>query len=148
MTLEQVIKAIENIKKGSFIKCEFKTIKKPYAAYKDYVIEKSSVGVYRLGIGYYNIEHNKEKERIASTKGGFVMGYQNYLFETIDKQGNKHYCLRVYTTNHKPTTRYFMNGQETTKEYLKDNKVIPFYESKPIDCFDIRIENIISLGAY
>ena len=149
MTLEQVLKAIENIKKGAFIKCEFQTTKKPYKAYKGALVEKNTIGIYRFGIGYYNIEHNKDKERIKSTKGNFETGLENYLFKTIDKEGQEHYCLRVYTTNHKPQVKYFMNGEETTKDYLKENKIIPFYErAEPLDCFDIRIENIISLGVF
>lgn len=149
MTYEQILKVIEEIKKGTFIQMHFKTAKKPYAQYKGTLVEKETFGTYRLGIGYYNMKDNVDKPRIKSTKGDFELDYENYLFKTTDKNGVEHYCLRVYTTNHKAKTTYFMNGQETTKEYLKENKVIPFYESKePLDCFDIRIENIISIGAF
>ena len=149
MTYEQVLKAIESIKKGVFTKIHYKTIKKPYAQYKGTLIEKETTTICRLGIGYYNMENNVDKPRIKSTKGDFEPNLTNYLFKTIDKNGVEHYCLRVYTTNHKSQTTYYMNGKETTKEYLKENKVIPFYESKePLDCYDIRIENIISIGAF
>ena len=149
MELTKVLEAIKSIKKGAFVKVHIKTTKAPYKAFKGNLIEKDTIGVYRLGIGYYNIEHNKEKERIKSTKGEYEPNLENYIFKTIDKNGVEHYCLRVYTTQVKSKTTYFLNGEETTKEYLKENKIIPFYENKnPLDCFDVRIENIISIGAF
>jgi hypothetical protein len=116
------------------------------AAHKEDNIIKHSNGTYRLGIGYYNINGNQDKERKPSTKGNFEEGLENYIIKRIDKNGNEVNYLRVYTTNHKTTSQWTLNGQEVTKEWLIDNGYISKTKSQPIDCFDINIDNIISIG--
>lgn len=146
MTLEKVLQAIEKVKKGAFYRMTYATKKKPLAAHKEDIIEKHSSGTYRFGIGYYNINGNQDKERKPSTKGGFMEDQNNFIIERIDKNGNKVHYLRVYTTNHKTTTEWTLNGQPTTKEWLQDNGYISKSKSQPVDCFDVNIDNIISIG--
>ena len=148
MTYEQVIQAIEKIKKGAFYKMTYATKKTPLAKHKGDLIEKHSSGVYRFGIGYYNMEKNKEKEIRPSTKGDFQEGYKNLIIERIDKNGNKVYYLRVYTTNHKTTSQWTLNKEKVTKEYLIENGYLSNRPSQPIDCFDVNIENIIEIGVF
>ena len=146
MTKELIIEAISKKKKGTFINLKYFSKKKPLAAHKEDNIIKHSNGTYRLGIGYYNINGNQDKERKPSTKGNFEEGLENYIIKRIDKNGNEVNYLRVYTTNHKTTSQWTLNGQEVTKEWLIDNGYISKSKSQPIDCFDINIDNIISIG--
>ena len=143
MKLETIIETIKTIKKGTFISIEYKTIKKPLAKHKESIIEKHSIGTYRLGIEYANMAANKDKETGPLPYGSFKLDFKDYIIEYGDKK-----YLRVYTSvKHKTISKWFLNGVETTKEYLIENGYISNSKSKPTECFNINIDNIIRIGS-
>jgi hypothetical protein len=109
-------------------------------------VEKYCRGVIKLGIKYANLKENKEKITGPLLWGKFSENFENYIIEHT-KDGKTRYYLRVYVSKkHKTLVQWFIDGVETTKEYLVNEGIIADYERKDLSCFDIAIENIISLG--
>lgn len=146
MTLEKLIELLKNIKKGTFVKMTYKSVKKPLAAHKGDLIEKVSSGVYRLGITYANMKINAEKITGPMNSGEWKRGFENYIINDLDKNGNETHKLRVYTTKHKTTSKWYLNGVETTKEWLETNGYIGKQTSKPTPLFNVFVENVLALG--
>ena len=132
--------------KGTFIKMEYKSNPTPLAAHKGDLIEKVSKGVYRLGITYANMKVNANRITGPLKSGQWRNGLENYIIDSVDKKGIQKSKLRVYTTKHKTITKWFLNGVETTKQWLIDNGYISSAQSGPRLCFDVLIDNIISIG--
>ena len=142
MLFNELKEKLQTIKKGAFVKMQWKSNPKPYAKYKEYSIEKYSKGVVRLGIKYANLKDKKGKNIQPMLYGEYVENFDNYIIEYKRK-----YYLRVYVSKkHKTLIQYLLNGIETTKEYLVNNGIIPNYEKGDLLCFNVSIENIISLG--
>ena len=142
MTFIELLEKISKVRKGTFIKIEYKSVKKPLAAFKGSTIEKYSKGVYRLGITYANMKENQNKVTGALPFGKWEPNLENYI---VDYNGKKY--LRVYVdSKHKTTSKWFLNGVETTKDYLVDNRIIGAQNKHHTSCFILPIENIISIG--
>ena len=150
MELKKLLDVISNIAKGTYVKVMYKSIKQPLAAHKGNVIEKVSYGVYRLGIAYANKQENigRQTGPLRGTNEQWLKGFENYIIEDNVK---KTYKLRLYTSenkNLKPTTKWYLNGVETTKQWLIDNKYISESSSKtnPSNTFNVFVENVIAIG--
>lgn len=144
MEFKELTEIIKKIKKGTFIKIGYKTDKKPLAAFKDSTIEKVSNGVYRLGISFSNMKQNINRVTGPLPWGQWMAGYEGYIVEHKDKK-----YLRVYIDSvHHTTSKWLLNGVETTEDYLVDNKIIGKQNHTPLNgCFVIPVDGIISIGA-
>lgn len=142
MTLQETFKLIETIKKGAFTKISQRTTKKPLAKYKDSTIEKYTDLVVRMGISFQNMKQNQNRITGPLPWGQWMAGYENYLIEHNGKV-----YLRLYTDDiHSVKSVWYLNGKETTKQYLEENKIIGKKSSKDSHCYNILIDNIISIG--
>lgn len=145
MTLQELQNKISMIKKGTFVKFEIETEPKKKAAFKNDTIKKYTKMVARFGISYGNMATHKDKIVGSLPYGEWVKGYEGYIIET-----NGNYQLRFYTSAVKSReTIYTFNGKPTTKEWLDQNNVLQKSSSNPNnDTFNVKIENIISIGAH
>lgn len=137
MKLNELIKKLETIKKGTFIHIEYKSEKELAKKYGSPKLEKFTNGCYRLGMAYSNLGANKNIVTGDLPWGQFVLN--NYIIEHKGK-----YYLRIYTTHHKSHSQYFLNGVETDKATLEQE--YNYKSSKPTLCFTVPIENILKLG--
>ena len=138
----------KNIKRGKYTTLEFKSIKTPTKEHKDCIIEKITTGVFRLGISYARLEENKGRETFNKMNGEWVPNMYNLVSTYKDNLK-----LRVYTTKnhkHKRNVKWYLNGEETTYEYLIDNGIMKEeknYSNGPLLMFDIMLDNLIKIGA-
>ena len=138
MELQEIINKVEENKKGAFIHLEYKSL--PKTKTND-TVEKITVGGYRLGITYANMERNANKETGSLPWGHWLANYENYIIEHCDK----HY-LRIYEGTIKAVTKWLLNGKETTKEELIANGIIAEPKAKQFNgCFNVPIQNIIAI---
>lgn len=137
MLLNELIEKLETIKKGAFIHIEYKSEKELAKKYGSPKLEKFTNGCYRLGMAYSNLGANKNVVTGDLPWGQFVLN--NYI---IEHKGR--YYLRIYTTQHKSHTKYFLNGVETDKATLEQE--YNYKSSSPTLCFNVPIENILKLG--
>lgn len=139
MTLNEIIEFLKNYKGGTFLNIYYKSSKKLPKKYGEPLIEKYSSGVYRLGVKFSNLKENKNRIVNERPWGVNVAYLENYLVEHNGK-----YYLKIYTTKHKTKTKYFINGNETTKTELEAN--FGYKTSPKSAVFTIAIENILQLG--
>lgn len=136
---QQVYEAIAMAKKGAFTNITYKSEKK--SAIKGHKIEKITSAIVRLGIEYKNLGVNKGIETGALKWGQWRKDYYTYIIDHKDKS-----YLRVYTTDHIPTSKWFLDGEETTKEELIANGYYKEEPSNPMTCYVINFDNLITIG--
>lgn len=135
MKKNEIYLVINTKRKGAFFKMIHQSIKQV----KGYEIVKITEGIYRIGINYYNIKENKNKEIKPMLWGENVEGYENYLI-----QYKNNLYLKVYTTKHKSKSVYFLNGEPIEKSKLIEMGLIK--PSNPTTRFNINIENILAIN--
>lgn len=146
MTYQEVLNQIKAIRKGAFVRIAYKSNPHTLKAGRGEDIEKVSVGVYRIGIKYANLKINENKViQPLNGKKWAADDLINYVLES-DKNGEKRFYLRVYTTKIKTRSKWSINGLETTKAALVERGLISDTKSSFTPCFDLAIENIISIG--
>lgn len=141
MKKETILEFIKATKKGTFQKMISET-----QITEDLV--KRVESVIRVGIDNKNRADNKNKVTGDLPWGEFTLEY--YIIEHTNKNGEHNVYLRYYTTKHRPKVKYFYQGQEVTKQYLIDNKIISESKLKSNDSSvrNINIKNIIRLGNF
>lgn len=134
----------------------FKTESKPAATYKGVKLEKLTKGIYRIGLSFENLKG--VREGIESGERGvpeapkgrkwvvYPIHLQN-LAETTD------YLRLYYPTGgfiQRPSVIYYVNGKEVDREvyasYLTPSDAKPKEHDPNRDCFDVKMENVISIG--
>lgn len=139
--------------KGQFMRAAWKSNPKPAAAHKNVVLEKRTTTIVRSGLEFQNLSSVKAgiEEGTRGEVGSLPFGewaYYPYLIK-YEKEGNTNYYLRMYPTDSIPTVRYFVDGNETTKDvfatYLtpSEAKKLTGDKEKP-ECFTIKMENVLS----
>lgn len=149
MLLEQAISVLETVKKGAYIVIEWTRNVPVLKGYEkingETQVQKSCSGVFRLGVEYANLSENLGVETGSLPYGKYVENFPNYIIEYNGK-----YYLRITTTkNHKTKSTYTINGVETTKEYLQENKVISNSKSsQDLLVFNVCLNDITRIGKY
>lgn len=152
MKLNELNQKIENYKKGTYIKMVHQSFPCTNKGQIDYHkrVRKVTSSVVRLGLEYSNLASQKGKETQGLPYGYFTK--KNYIIENV-KNNMFSQQLRVYlskSVKHKAKVQWYLDDKEVTKEWLYDNGYLTQaqYERKSSidDCFNISIENIISLG--
>lgn len=144
MKIEEAIAKIKAIKKGAYTRIKFKANPYPLAKGKDKNIEKICSTIVRFGLNYSHLKENANKETGALNGKVWKEGETNYILIS-EKTGEE--LVRVYTTNrHKVRSQWYLNGEETTKERLIEERLVSDRKSSKTPCFDLKIANIISIG--
>lgn len=148
MKLNELLEKISSIRKATYTKVMFKSIKKPLAKHKGDLIEKVTYGTYRIGIQYNHMQENigRQTGPLKGTNEQWLKGFENYIIEDNVKGT---YKLRLYTPkneNLKPTVKWYLNGVETTKQWLLDNGYLGKQSSQPTNLFNVMVENVIAIG--
>ena len=135
MTNQEILNKLGSAKKGKYISLsKVKDLGKGITKVSDLVI--------RLGVDYSKMKVTEGKEVGGLPWGNWVEGLEGLV---IEHKGN--YYLRVassYSNNNK--SYYYLDGQEVSKEeviaLLGEKKV----QSGNPDVYNIKFENILSLG--
>jgi len=139
--------------KGQFVRAAWKSNPKPAAAYKGTLLEKRTTTIVRSGLSFANlssvkagIESGERPEVGPLPFGEWVI--PNYLIK-LEKPESVNYYLRMYPTDAVPMVKYYVNGDETTKDkfatYLTPSEAKKLTgDSERPECFTIKLENVLS----
>lgn len=155
MNPNQILSIVSNLS-GQHIPVSFKTEAKPAAAHKSVKLEKLTKGTYRVGISFENLKgiregiESGERGEIQAPKGKKWVQYPFHLknlAETTD------YLRLYYPTGgfiQRPSVTYFVDGKEVEREeyttFLTPSDAKPKERDPNLDCFDVKMENLISIG--
>ena len=148
--LQQFIDFINaHYKAGSFIKLGYHSNPKTKKAFADRLVEKTTEGVFRMGIEYANTAAFKDLGRdLASLPASQkrLEDYGKYLQVTVSDDGNiESYKVRIFTVEGaKSTSTYTIDGQPTTYEELVEMGAISPKKpsANPLIMFTVFLQNI------
>lgn len=133
-----------------------RTESKPAAAFKGVKLEKFTRGTYRIGLSFENLKgvregiENGEREVPMAPKGRKWVTYPIHL-QNLDETTD--YLRLYYPTGgfiQRPSVTYFVDGVSVDREvfnsYLTPSDAKPKEHDPNRDCFDVKMENIISIG--
>jgi hypothetical protein len=149
--------------KGNFVKAAWKSNPSPKAAYKNVLLEKTTVAVVQAGVNYANL--SAVKDAIAAGERGEVQELpwgKWYVDPLTGKDWFPHVIehkdelyLRLYPSqgnNHKTQSVFYVEGKEVTKDefakYLTDSEAKKLLNPTPEDvllCFTIKLKNLLDL---
>lgn len=144
MTNQEILNTLATVKKGTYLSL---------TKVKDLGegIRKESDMRIRIGVQYSNMAVNAERETGSLPWGSWVPGFENLV---VEHKGN--YYLRITSTTPENlesgsdivATRYIRNGQRITKEEVVSIIGEKKMATKPALVYNIKFENILSLGGY
>lgn len=153
MNIENIKNNIQNnIRKGSFVKLKWQKVLTNYKTTPaDIQVIKISQAVVRFGVQYDNLSKVQEKRENGTLpqENQGLNGMEWILYPYILKNKNNNEFLRVYTVpNCKIESKYYLNGNEITKEEAQEYCTKANFSSNntPLDCFNVKIENILELS--
>lgn len=163
MKLEDVMKKVDSIQKGSFFRIEYQTEAKMTKEAKAFghCVEKITEKTVRTGVSYHNIGVVKERDavKIAENNGRSVEAQPSWFVWTertnvIAKHKTKdNYYLAVMPSTKGGTmtkSTWFIDGEEATEQQVKDSGlVLASYWTKkedPLAFQMISIDNIVRIG--
>lgn len=156
MTKNQILGAVDKIKRGAFVKIVYRTELPMLAAAKKQGVSASKITekVVRLGVDYNNIKAVAEKEATRTTPKREVTSWCHWEIPNILAQHNtkEDMYLAFATVNggSHTKTQYMLNGVTATKQEVESaNVVIPSYFKSSGDIPEVQrvnINNIIQLG--
>ena len=153
MTAKDLQEMILKLPKGSFQKMIWSRELKLYKKFENQNIKitKVSEGTVRFGVEYDNMKAVQEKrengELPQDNQGLNGMEWIFYPYLLKGKNGKEY--LRVNTIKGNPIkTKYFMNGEEITKEQAEEYCTANNFSKggNPLEVFNVGIENIIQVG--
>lgn len=149
MRISEVLQIIESLKGGQFHNIAWEKTLKTRKGITDTVTKKSSA-IVRLGVSYDNkqaVIDKRENGELPSENQGLPYGKWEIFPYLIAHNGS--FQLRVTTAkNTKVETQYFLNGEKVHKSEIAElvlKSEIPQPNSTPIDVFNLKIENIVSI---
>jgi hypothetical protein len=142
--VERIENDISKIGKGRFTKMKYKGEIKG----AENLLKITDI-VIRIGIEYekqasVKLERANGKEKTTRTYNDKII-VPNTIFES--KDGRKK--LRVYVSNnihHRAKSKFYDNGIEVSKQELLDKGIIKPSKARDVKCFEIFLDNIISIG--
>ena len=148
--LQQFIDFInEHYKAGAFIKLGYHSNPKTKKAFRDAIVEKTTEGVFRMGIEYSNTAAFQDLGRdLASLPASQkrLEDYGKYLQVTVDEDGNiETYKVRIFTVEGaKSASEYTIDGKPTTyAELVEMGAISPKKASaSPLIMFTVYLQNL------
>lgn len=155
MNPNQILSLVSNLS-GKHVPVTFQTEAKPAAAFKGVSLKKKTEGTYRVGISFENLKgiregiESGERGEVQAPKGKKWVQYPFHLqnlAETTD------YLRLYYPTGgfiQRPSVTYYVDGEVVDREvfngYLTPSDAKPKERDPNLDCFDVKMENILSIG--
>lgn len=142
-----VLEKIMKKQKGSFGAVIYRKNLKTPKAITD-IVEKITVANCRFGIDYENMKSTKEGRADGSKpseNAGLPWGQWKQYPYVIEHNGNDY--LRCYLNSNGINSRYFINGQEATREQAKAICLKSEFRDidTAVDTITIKMENVIDV---
>lgn len=155
MTVEQIMKVVNETRKGTFTRIEYVSEPSLTAAAKRMGVSviKYTEKVVRLGVHYPNIADVQRAEAERTTPKQERAPWCHWeITDILAKHNTKEaYYLAIATVNkgHNTKNRWFINGEEVTlQEIMESGYIIPSYfkDGELPVVQRINIEHILGLG--
>jgi hypothetical protein len=147
--------------KGQFVRAIWKSNPTPAAAHKKagITLEKKTSAIVRSGINFSNLSAVKEgvesgeRDPVGELPWGswHIDSEGKSMFPYVITHGENLY-LRLYPSDTKSSTIYYVNGSETTKDefmkYLTPSEAKKMTDGEAPLCFTVKRDNIIGMEEF
>lgn len=149
--IERILKA-----KGNFVKAVWKSNPTPAAAHKKagIILEKHTDTVCRAGINFSNLSsvqagiESNERGEVQELPFGTWHKFPYIIKHTPKGSDEEQYYIRLYPTENRSNTIYFVNGEQVDKDnfsqYLTESERKKMYSGEKPECFTIKMDNILA----
>jgi hypothetical protein len=155
LTADEILDKILS-SKGQFVKAVWKSNPSPAAAHKKagVLLEKHTSAVCRAGINFAQL--SAVKDAIAANERGEVqelpfgtwLHFPYIIKHTPKGSEDEQYYVRLYPTDSRCETIYFVNGEKVDKDtftsYLTPSEAAKLSSGEKPLCFTIKRENILA----
>lgn len=152
--MTDMIHKVMSLKRGAFVRVKYRTDVQPSAKFKGHKIEKIVETTVRVGVSYSNLSAVKER-RAAETKPTgpshvqwwkWSDGYRNVIKEKISDPSQRYVTFATVPSGGNTKVCWYIDGKSVSEEEVRAI-TIPSYWNKPnLDVFDVKLENLISVG--
>jgi hypothetical protein len=155
MNPNTILSIVSNLS-GKHIPVIFETQGKPNKDHKGVALHKRTEGTYRVGINFENLKgvregiESGERGEAQAPKGKKWVIFPFHLQNTAETTD---YLRLYYPTGgfiQRPSVTYFVNGKIVDREeystYLTPSDAKPKERDPNMDCFDVKMDNLISIG--
>jgi len=155
LTAEQILERILKAK-GNFVKAVWKSNQTPAAAHKKagIILEKHTSAVCRAGINFANLSSVQQgiaegtRGEVQELPFGTWLHFPYIIKHTPKGSEDEQYYVRLYPTDSRSNTIYFVNGNQVDKDefsqYLTESDKKKMYSGEKPECFTIKKDNILS----
>jgi hypothetical protein len=155
LTAEQILERILKAK-GNFVKAVWKSNPTPAAAHKKagIILEKHTSAVCRAGINFANLSSVQQgiaegtRGEVQELPFGTWLHFPYIIKHTPKGSEDEQYYVRLYPTDSRSNTIYFVNGNQVDKDefsqYLTESDKKKMYSGEKPECFTIKKDNILS----
>lgn len=155
MQTEQILSLVTGMS-GRHVNVQFQTEGKPSKDHKGVVLQKKTDGTFRVGISFENLKgvregiESGERGQVEAPKGRKWVSYP-FVLSNLDE--TQQYLRLYYPTGgaiQSPDVTYLVDGKEVEKDeylsYLTESDRKPKPKNPNMDCFDVKIGNILKIG--
>lgn len=149
-----IIEKVRSLRHGAFVRIKYRTDVKPSAKFKDCKIEKIVEATVRVGVSYSNLSAVKERRATISQSitpthaqwWRWCDGYRNIMKEKISDSSQKYITFATIPNGGNVKVCWYINGQVASEEEVREITVPSYWNKSNLDVFDVKLENIISVG--
>ena len=152
--MTDIIEKVRSLRHGAFVRIKYRTDVKPSAKFKDCKIEKIVEVTVRVGVSYSNLSAVKERRATETKPTGpshvqwwrWCEGYHNIIKEKISDPSHRYITCATVPNGGNIKTCWYIDGKSVSEEEVRAITVPSYWHKANLDVFDIKLENLISVG--
>ena len=152
--MADIIHKVTSLKHGAFVRVKYRTDVQPSAKFKGHKIEKIVETTVRVGVSYSNLSAVKERRATETKPTGpshvqwwrWSDGYRNIIKEKISDPSQRYVTFATVPSGGNTKVCWYIDGKSVSEEEVRAITVPSYWHKSNLDVFDVKLENLISVG--
>ena len=152
--MTDIIHKVTSLKRGAFVRVKYRTDVQPSAKFKGHKIEKIVETTVRVGVSYSNLSAVKERRATETKPTGsshvqwwrWSDGYRNIIKEKISDPSQRYVTFATVPSGGNTRICWYIDGKSVSEEEVRAITVPSYWHKANLDVFDVKLENLISIG--
>ena len=152
--MADIIHKVTSLKHGAFVRVKYRTDVQPSAKFKGHKIEKIVETTVRVGVSYSNLSAVKERRATETKPTGpshvqwwrWSDGYRNVIKEKISDPSQRYVTFATVPSGGNTKVCWYIDGKSVSEEEVRAITVPSYWHKANLDVFDVKLENLISIG--
>lgn len=152
--MTDIIHKVTSLKHGAFVRVKYRTDVQPSAKFKGHKIEKIVETTVRVGVSYSNLSAVKERRATETKPTGpshvqwwrWSDGYRNIIKEKISDPSQRYVTFAAVPSGGNTKVCWYIDGKSVSEEEVRAITIPSYWNKTNLDVFDVKLENLISVG--